>query len=57
VKALDRQTELKSSLLFRKRVFENGMLRRIFGPKRDEVTEEWCRLHDYIVTIGTPRRE
>jgi hypothetical protein len=23
------------------RVFENGVLRRIFGPKRDEVTGEW----------------
>jgi len=27
------------------RVFENRVLRRIFGPKRDEVTEEWRRLH------------
>jgi hypothetical protein len=26
-------------------VFENRILRRIFGPKRDEVTEEWRRLH------------
>jgi len=25
----------------RLRVFENRMLRRIFGPKRDEVTGEW----------------
>jgi hypothetical protein len=25
----------------RLRVFENMMLRRIFGPKRDEVTREW----------------
>jgi hypothetical protein len=25
-------------------VFENRMLRRIFGPKRDEVTEEWRKL-------------
>jgi len=23
------------------RVFENMVLRRIFGPRRDEVTEEW----------------
>jgi hypothetical protein len=29
----------------RLRVFENGFLRRIFGPKRDEVTEEWRNLH------------
>jgi hypothetical protein len=28
------------------RVFENRLLRRIFGPKRDEVTEEWRRLHN-----------
>jgi hypothetical protein len=27
------------------RVFENKVLRRIFGPKRDEVTEEWRKLH------------
>jgi hypothetical protein len=25
----------------RLRVFESGMLRRIFGPKREEVTGEW----------------
>jgi hypothetical protein len=25
--------------------FENRVLRRIFGPKRDEVTGEWRRLH------------
>jgi hypothetical protein len=29
----------------RLRVFENSVLRRIFGPKRDEVAEEWRRLH------------
>jgi hypothetical protein len=26
-------------------VLENGVLRRIFGPKRDEVTGGWRRLH------------
>jgi hypothetical protein len=26
-------------------VFENRVLRRIFGPKRDEVTGEWKKLH------------
>ena len=26
-------------------VFENGVLRRIFGPERDEVTREWRKLH------------
>jgi hypothetical protein len=30
----------------RLRVFENRELRRIFGPKRDEVTGEWRRLHN-----------
>jgi hypothetical protein len=30
----------------RLRVFENKVLKRIFGPKRDEVTEEWRRLHN-----------
>jgi hypothetical protein len=27
-------------------VFENRVLSRIFGPKRDEVTGEWRRLHN-----------
>jgi hypothetical protein len=27
-------------------VFENKVLRRIFGPKRDEVTEGWRKLHN-----------
>jgi len=27
-------------------VFENRVLRVIFGPKRDEVTGEWIRLHN-----------
>ena len=30
----------------RLRVFENRVLRRIFGPKRDEVTGEWKTLHN-----------
>ena len=30
----------------RLRVFENRVLRRVFGPKRDEVTEEWRKLHN-----------
>jgi hypothetical protein len=29
----------------RLRVFENRVLKRIFGPKRDEVTGEWRKLH------------
>jgi hypothetical protein len=28
------------------RVFENRVLRRIFGPKRDEATGEWRKLHN-----------
>jgi len=28
------------------RVFGNMALRRIFGPRRDEVTGEWWRLHN-----------
>ena len=28
------------------RVFENMVLRRIFGPRRDEVTGEWRRMHN-----------
>ena len=30
----------------RLRVFENRLLRRIFGSKRDEVTGEWRKLHN-----------
>jgi hypothetical protein len=48
------------------RVFENRVLKRIFGPKRDEVTEGWRKLHNEelhnlysspnIITIIKPRR-
>jgi hypothetical protein len=31
----------------RLRVFENRVLRGIFGPKRDEVTGEWRKLHNW----------
>jgi len=27
-------------------VFENRVLSRVFGPKRDEVTGEWRKLHN-----------
>jgi hypothetical protein len=41
------------SLTFREehrlRVFENRVLRRIFGPKRDEVTREWKKLHNEVL--------
>jgi hypothetical protein len=30
----------------RQRVLENRVLRRTFGPRREEVTEEWRKLHN-----------
>jgi uncharacterized membrane protein len=33
-------------LRHRVRVFENRVLRRIFGPKRDDVTRDWTKLHN-----------
>jgi hypothetical protein len=48
------------------RVFENWVLRRIFGPKRDEVAGEWRKLHNEelhnlysstdIIRLGKSRR-
>ena len=48
------------------RVFENMVLRRVFGPKRDEVIGEWIKLHNEelsdlyplpnIVRVVKPRR-
>jgi len=35
----------------RLRVFENRVLRRKFGPKRDEVTGEWRKLHNEELLI------
>src|SRR5215469_2101286 len=32
----------------RLRVFENTVLRRVFGPKRDEVIGEWRTLHEEL---------
>ena len=37
---------LKLRVECRLKVFEKRVLRRIFGPKRDEVTWEWRRLHN-----------
>jgi hypothetical protein len=31
-------------------VYENRVLRRVFGPKRDEVTGEWRKLHNVHLT-------
>jgi hypothetical protein len=28
------------------KVFENRVLRRVFGPKRNEITREWSKLHN-----------
>jgi hypothetical protein len=38
----------------RLRVFENRVLRRIFGPKRDEVTGEWRKLHEELNLYSSP---
>jgi len=35
----------------RLRVFENRVLRRIFGPKRGEVTGEWRKLHNEELNV------
>jgi hypothetical protein len=32
--------------IHRQRMFENGVLRRIFGPKKNHVTGEWRKLHN-----------
>jgi len=39
----------------RLRVFDNRLLRRIFGPKRDEVTRKWRKLNieevsDFVIS-------
>jgi len=36
------------------RVFENMVLRRIFGPRRDEVMGEWRIMHDEELNDCTP---
>ena len=38
----------------RLRGFENRVLRRIFGPKRDEVRGEWRKLHNEELMICIP---
>jgi hypothetical protein len=39
-------------------VFGNRVLRRIFGPKRDELTGEWRKLHNEELhdLYSSPRR-
>jgi hypothetical protein len=41
---------------YRLRFFENRVLRRIFGLKRDEVTGEWRRLHARSFMLCTPHQ-
>jgi hypothetical protein len=36
------------------RVFENRVLRRIFGPKRDELTLEWRKVHNEELHTPSP---
>jgi hypothetical protein len=40
----------------RLRVLENRVLRRIFGPKRDEETGEWRRLHNEELHVLYPHQ-
>jgi hypothetical protein len=47
----ERETERETwSLTFREehrlRLFENWLLRKILGPKKDEVTKEWRKQHN-----------
>jgi hypothetical protein len=37
-------------------VFENRVLRRVFGPKRNKVTGEWRKLHNEDLMICTPHQ-
>ena len=39
----------------RLRVFENRVLRRVFGPKRDEVTGEWRKLPNIVRVVKSRR--
>jgi hypothetical protein len=40
----------------RPRVFENRVLKKVFGPKRDEVTGEWRKLHNEERMVRIPYR-
>jgi hypothetical protein len=37
-------------------MYENRVLKRIFGPERDEVTGEWVKLHNESLMICTPHQ-
>ena len=36
-------------------MFENRVLRRVFGPKRNEVTGEWRKLHNKELNVNIVR--
>jgi hypothetical protein len=38
----------------RLRVFENKVLRKIYGPKRDEIKYKWGKLHNEKLHIYSP---
>jgi hypothetical protein len=38
----------------RLRMFENRVLRKLFGPKRAEITGEWRKLHNEELRVCTP---
>jgi hypothetical protein len=38
----------------RLKVFENRVLRRVFGPRRNEVTGEWRKLHEELNDLYFP---
>jgi hypothetical protein len=40
----------------RLRVFETRVLRRMFGPKRDKVTQEWRKLHNELCDLYSARK-
>ena len=40
----------------RLRVFENRVLRRVFGPKRDDVRREWIKLNNVSLIICIPHQ-
>jgi hypothetical protein len=41
----------EDTILHKLRVFENRVLRRLFGPKRDGVMEGWRKLHNNKIAI------
>jgi hypothetical protein len=46
MKLIAQEYLLHTGTYCRLKVFENRLLRRIFGPKRDEVTRQWRILHN-----------